>query len=271
MKDFNNFLEQLKITNATLDYFTDFKKIENNINKISIKLNQLNFLIGKSNLKECIEELFEENPKCFEVLNMLIAVRDSKKVFCINQEKEFVSLDSYLHCPIKIYEYIKETGLEDLFKNKKIKNLEDYVFGIEVGLDTNARKNRGGTQMSSIVEDYFKKYNIKYNKEVSTKNFSELKILGTDIKVFDYIITTKNKTYLIEVNFYSAGGSKLNEVARSYNDLARKINKLDNFEFVWITDGQGWKTAKNKLEEAYMNISRVYNLTTLHDFLKEIQ
>lgn len=270
MKDFNQFLSQLKITNATLNYFTDFKKIENNISKISMKLNQLNFLIGKSNLKDCIKELFEENPKCFEILNMLIAVRESKKVFCINQEKEFVSLDSYLHCPAKIYEYIKETGLEDLFNNKKIKNLEDYVFGVEVGLDTNARKNRGGLQMSNIVEEAFKQYNINYSKEVSTKNFLEFKTLGTDVKVFDYVITTKEKIYLIEVNFYSAGGSKLNEVARSYNDLARKINKLNNYEFVWITDGQGWKTAKNKLEEAYLNIPRVYNLTTLNDFLKEI-
>lgn len=270
MKNFEKFLLQLKITNATLDYFTDFKKVENNVEKISMKLNQLNFLIGKENLKHSIELLFKENPKCFEILNILIAVRDSKKVFCIDKNKEFVSLYSYLHSPEKIYEYIQETGLEDLFKNKKIKNLEDYVFGIEVGLDTNARKNRGGTQMSHIVEEIFKNEKINYEKEVSTTKFPILKTLGTDIKVFDYVISTKNKTYLIEVNFYSSGGSKLNEVARSYNDLSRKINSLDNFEFVWITDGQGWYTAKNKLEEAYINIPKVYNLTTLIDFLKEI-
>ena len=75
----------------------------------------------------------------------------------------------------------------------------------------------------------------------------------------------------MEVNFYSGGGSKLNEVARAYSDIAPKINSVDGFEFVWITDGIGWKSARNKLHEAYNLIPRVYNLTNISDFLSELK
>lgn len=270
-KNFINFLEQLKPTNATLDYFVDFRKVSTNVNKISLKLNQLNYLIGKENMKEAISELFEENPKVFEVLDILIAVRDSKKVFCVNESGEFNALASYFNTPETIYNYILETGLEEIFKDKLINNLVDYVFGIEVGLDTNARKNRGGTQMSNLIKEIFKSSDVSYREEVSAKEFPELSNLGADVKVFDFVIEKENKKFLIEVNFYSSGGSKLNEVARSYRDISKKINSLENFEFVWITDGKGWETAKNKLEEAYKNIPRVYNLTTIKEFVEEVK
>ncbi len=141
-KQFDIFLSQLTETNATLSYFTDFRKIKCNIKKIEIKLNQLNYLIGKTNLREAINDLFfKENPKVFEILDILIAVRKSKDTGVINNKGEVVKLNSYFSTPEKIYEYIVETGLEDILKNRDIKNLVDYVFGIEVGLDSNARKN----------------------------------------------------------------------------------------------------------------------------------
>lgn len=95
--------------------------------------------------------------------------------------------------------------------------------------------------------------------------------MGADQKIFDFIVKTEARTFLIEVNFYSTGGSKLNEVAQSYTDIAPKVNTVNGFEFVWITDGKGWDSAKNKLEEAFMAIPRVYNLTTIHEFIKEIK
>ncbi|HRN40517.1 MAG TPA: type II restriction endonuclease [Vicingus sp.] len=270
-EQFKFFLSQLSETNATLDYFTDFKKIKDNVNKISIKLNQLNYLIGKENLEVAIQELFDENPKVFEVLDILIAIRKNKKAKTFNSNGDIVLLDTYFHSSKSILEYIEETGLGDVFRNKNITNLVDYVFGVEVGLDTNARKNRGGDNMSKAVSLFFDKAKVFYKKEVSNTVFPEIVSLGADVKRFDFVIKTKKKTYLIETNYYNSGGSKLNETARSYSDVAPKINQYKNYEFVWITDGQGWFSAKNKLEEAYNIIPSLYNLITLEDFITKIQ
>jgi type II restriction enzyme len=270
-EQFKVFLSQLSKTNATLDYFTDFNKIKANVAKIEIKLNQLNFLIGKADLEAAVKELYEENPKSFEVLDILIAIRKKKKAKTFNNKGEIVVLESYFTSPQNICEYIEETGLGEIFRHKDIKNLVDYVFGIEVGLDTNARKNRGGENMSKAISLFFDKANVFYRKEVSNTVFPEILSLGADVKVFDFVIKTKKKTYLVETNFYNSGGSKLNETARSYSDIAPKINKYKNYEFVWITDGQGWLSAKNKLEEAYNIIPSVYNLTTLGNFIKKIK
>lgn len=140
-EQFQTFLSQLSETNATLDYFTDFGKIVTNINKISIKLNQLNYLIGKEDLGKAIVELYQENPKVFEVLDILIAVRKKDKKKIIHSSGEIMLLDKFFDSPATILEYVECTGLSDIFKNKNVTNFVDYVFGIEVGLDTNARKN----------------------------------------------------------------------------------------------------------------------------------
>jgi len=247
-EQFKIFLSQLSKTNATLDYFVDFNKVTRNVHKIAIKLNQLNYLIGKENIEEAINELYEENPKVFEVLDILIAVRN-KKTKTFNNNGKIVSLESYFSSPKGVLEYIHETRLAEVFKNKEITNLVDYVFGIEVGLDTNARKNRGGKNMSKAVSLFFDRGGIFYKTEVNSTLFLDIESLGVDVKRFDFVIRTKKKTYLIETNFYNTGGSKLNEVARAYSEVAPKINQYENYEFVWITDGQGWLSAKNKLEE----------------------
>lgn len=270
-EQFKIFLSQLSETNATLNYFTDFRKIKINIGKISIKLNQLNYLVGKENLKEAVTELYEENPKAFEVLDILIAVRKSKLAKTFNNNGKIVLLGTYFHSLENILEFIEETGLAEVFRKKDVTNLVDYVFGIEVGLDTNARKNRGGDNMSKAVSLIFDKADIFYKKEVNNTIFPEIISLGVDVKRFDFVIKTNKKTYLIETNYYNGGGSKLNETARSYSEVSPKINQYENYEFVWITDGQGWLSAKNKLEEAYNIIPNLYNLTTLENFITKIQ
>ena len=269
-EQFKTFLLQLSETNATLDYFVDFKKVKGNVRKIALKLNQLNYLIGKDNLEEAINDLYEENPKVFEVLDILIAVRN-KNAKTLDNTGKIALLESYFTSPKGILEYICETGLAEVFKNKEISNLVDYVFGIEVGLDTNARKNRGGDNMSKAVSLLFDREEIYYKKEVNSTLFLDIESLGVDVKRFDFVIKTKEKTYLIETNFYNTGGSKLNEVARAYSEVAPKINQYKNYEFVWITDGQGWLSAKNKLEEAYNIIPSVYNLTTLSKFVEKVK
>jgi len=269
-EQFKTFLSQLSETNATLDYFVDFQKVIGNVRKIALKLNQLNYLIGKNNLEEAINDLYEENPKVFEVLDILIAVRN-KNTKTLDNTGKIVSLENYFTSPKSILEYICETRLAEVFKNKEITNLVDYVFGIEVGLDTNARKNRGGDNMSKAVSLLFDREEVYYKKEVNSTLFLDIESLGVDVKRFDFVIKTKKKTYLIETNFYNTGGSKLNEVARAYSEVAPKINQYENYEFVWITDGQGWLSAKNKLEEAYNAIPSVYNLTTLNKFIEKVK
>jgi len=267
---FDDFLNSMSETNATLDYFTDFDKVKKNVAQIEIHLNQLNYLLGKDDLKQAVYELYAECPNAFSILEILIAVRKKEQKKSLDEQGQVVTLNSYFQSADKIIDFLNNTGLADVFRDKNIKNLVDYVFGIEVGLDTNARKNRGGDNMSKAVQLLFDNADIYYKKEVRNTIFTDIESLGADVKQFDFVIKTKRKTYVIETNYYNSGGSKLNEVARAYTDVTPKINQYPQYEFVWITDGQGWKTAKNKLQEAYTHIPCVYNLYTLHDFVEQI-
>ncbi|OOR88865.1 restriction endonuclease [Moraxella caviae] len=268
--DFEKFFDGLSQTNATLDYFTDFNKVKNNVSAIEIHLNQLNYLLGKQDLSKAVETLHQECPNAFLVLEILIAVRAKENKITLNSHSQTVLLKDYLKSPDLIVEFLQQTGLAEIFRDRHIKNLVDYVFGIEVGLDTNARKNRGGDNMSKAVSALFDRANIRHQKEVKHTLFVDIDSLGSDVKRFDFVIKTNTKTYLIETNYYNSGGSKLNEVARAYTDIAPKINRYPQYEFVWITDGQGWKSAKNKLQEAYSHIPSVYNLATIGDFIEQI-
>ncbi|MDY3069053.1 MAG: type II restriction endonuclease [Parabacteroides sp.] len=270
-EQFNEFMSQLIETIATLDFFVDFDKVSANVDVVSMKLNQLNYLIGKEDINSAIIDLWNENPKAFNVLDILIAVRKSDKKKALNNRGEITLLDNFFKTSEGVIEYIESTGLKEVFQNKKITNLVDYVFGIETGLDTNARKNRSGKLMENKVAEILKENNIPFRKEVYSTEFEEMSCLGEDLKRFDFVIETHKKTYLVEVNFYSGGGSKLNEVARSYTELAPKINQFSNFEFVWITDGIGWKSASSKLEEAFYNIPSVYNLESIKNWLEELK
>ena len=270
-KDFALFMSQLHETNQTLDFFCDFNKISANVAEVEMSLNTLNYLIGKENLANSVAEIWQRDPKVFEVLGILIAVRDEGKKPVVSGDGEVVLMKSYFKSESKVTEFLYETKLAEVFQNRRIKNLVDYVFGIETGLDTNARKNRSGHIMEGTVARIFSEKGIRYRKEVYSSEFPELSVLGTDEKRFDFFVETASKKYLIEVNFYSGGGSKLNEVARAYTELAPKINSVRGFEFVWITDGIGWKSARNKLEEAYNTIPSVYNLTNIGAFVDSLR
>ena len=161
-------------------------------------------------------------------------------------------VSDYFSSPEQVTVFLNETGLTEVFQKKQIKNLVDYVFGVEVGLDSNARKNRGGHIMEGLVANILTLNGIDFEQEVYYTEFPEIvKALGADNKRFDFVIRTPQKTYLIEANFYTGGGSKLNEVARSYSELAPKINAVSGFEFVWITDGIGWESARNKTRRSF--------------------
>lgn len=270
-EQFKEFISQLKETNTTLDFYCDFEKIQNNVESIAIKLNQLNYLIGQENMDAAIRRLWDENKRVFSILEILIAVRSSDKKKAIMADGNIKLINTLFDNVEGVIEYINETGLAEVFRNKQIKNLVDYVFGIETGLDTNARKNRSGHLMERQVASIFNEAGINYRQEVYSTEYPALSVLGEDKKRFDFVVETNRCKYLIEVNFYSGGGSKLNEVARAYSELSPKINAVGGFEFVWITDGIGWKSASNKLEEAFYAIPKVYNLTNIDEFIKQIK
>ena len=272
MKDFEKFMSQLQETNQTLDFFCDFDKISQNVEDIKLSLCMLNSLIGSSDMRKSVETIWNRDKTAFSVMDILIAVRSEGKKKILDNLGKCVVLDSLFESVDGVMEFLNTTGLTEIFQSKKINDLVDYVFGIETGLDTNARKNRSGHVMEDMVARIFDKNGVGYRKEVYSSEWPSItEVLGDDEKRFDFVIQTIEKIYLIEVNFYSSGGSKLNEVARSYSDIAPKITSVNGFGFVWITDGIGWKSAKNKLQEAYSIIPNIFNLTSVNDFIKEVK
>ena len=272
IEQFDLFMSQLRETNATLDFYCDFSKIARNVADIEISLNTLNYLIGKENLREAVEALWDRDPRVFEVMDILIATRKKDDKKYIDNDGSMHSVHSLFGSVDGVMKFIEGTGLDKVFQNKEVKDLVDYVFGVETGLDTNARKNRSGEITETLVARILANAKIPFREQVSSKEFPAIAaVLGADQKVFDFAIAANGKTYLIEVNFYSGGGSKLNEVARSYTDLAPKVNGVPGFEFVWITDGVGWNSARNKLEEAFAAIPSIYNLTMISEFINTLK
>lgn len=271
-KRFDEFMKPLKETLFSLGDYVDFTKVATNVDEISIHLHQLNYLIGQEDIDAAVRRLWRVNPLAFSVIGILIAVRAKDCKNAIDENGCVHSLSDYSSSPETVVEFLNQTGLSEVFRAKQIKNLVDYVFGVEVGLDSNARKNRGGHLMEDYVAGVFSKNGVQFEREVYCTEFPEIvTALGTDKKRFDFVVRAEDMVYLIETNFYSSGGSKLNEVARSYLELAQKINAVSGFEFVWITDGVGWVSARNKLEEAYSHIPSIYNLTDVSGFILRIK
>lgn len=267
-EQFALFMSKLKATNATLEFFCDFDKISSNVADISISLNMLNYLLGKQDLRKAVEALWARDPNVFDVMDILIATRKNDNKMFLNESGQIHAVHSLFSSADGVMDFLEGTGLANVLRKPEIKDLVDYVFGVETGLDTNARKNRSGKITEKLVGKIFTKAGIAYREQVSSREIPAVAaVLGTDQKVFDFAISKHNKTFLIEVNFYSNGGSKLNEVARSYTDVALKVNGVPGFEFVWVTDGIGWKSARNKLEEAFAAIPHIYNLTTIQEFI----
>ena len=271
-KNFDLFMSQLAETNATLDFYTDFSKIRENVQSIEIKLNTLNYLIGKQDLDAAVKELWENDKRVFSILDILIATRKEQNKKYLDDMGKPHLIHELLGSYEGVMKFLNETGMAEVLKNKDIKNLVDYVFGVEAGLDTHARKNRSGDITELLLHRILTANGIEHRMEVYSHEFPVLqKALGADEKRFDFVIETNRCTYLIEVNFYNGGGSKPNEVARAYRELSPIVNKVEGFEFVWVTDGQGWNSARNKLEEAYNEIDRMYNFESLGTFLEEVK
>lgn len=265
-------MSQLYETNATLDFYCDFNKIQKNVDEIAISLNMLNYLIGKEDMRAAVECLWKRDPSVFQVLDILIATRRKDGKMYLLPDKTARPVKELYSSVDGVIEFLDGTGLAKVFQNREIKNLVDYVFGVETGLDSNARKNRSGHVMEKWIHDIFIRNGIPCEKEVQCKRLPDVKaVLGKDIKRFDFVISTTQYTYLIEVNFYSkGGGSKPSEVARAYSELSPRINGIEGYKFVWITDGKGWDGV-GSFKEAFMEIPYIYNLTNIQNFVELVK
>lgn len=274
-RNFDEWLSKFKTSISDYSYYVDFEKIYAKADKVKIELNILNSLIGSRNIEEDFKKILLKYPEVLECIPLLLAVR-AREIFVVDEMNEYLfdfkkmvySLDDYI-------KFMNKSGLFNLLQNHIINNLYDYVLGIEVGLDSNARKNRGGHLMEDLVEsyliksgfvkdeNYFKEMNISSIESKFDVDLSQLSNNGKTVKRFDFVVYKNDKVYGIETNFYASGGSKLNETARSYKQIAIESKNIENFEFVWITDGHGWRTAKNNLRETFEVFEYLYNIEDL--------
>jgi len=274
-KDFKNLVSTFKNSIKTWDYFVNWKKVFLNSSELEITLNKLNYLLGKQNLKEEFIKLYSSNPDIVKALPVLLAIREKNieffdpetknSIFFNFNKKEDKNADEY-------FEFIEKTGLIKLFKEDGIKNLVDYVIGVEVGLDSNGRKNRGGTLMEDVVEAYVLKFckekSFEYLVQANAKRIKDKwgfsVVVDKSSRNFDFAVyNPKNKKLkLLEVNFYNGGGSKLKAVCGEFKGLYNEL-KIQNIDFIWITDGLGWNTTLRPLEETYNNNEYVFNLNMI--------
>lgn len=273
-KDFNTLVNSFKNSIKTWDYFVNWKKIYLNKSGLEIALNKLNYLLGKDNLKEEFFILYDSNPDIIKALPILLAVRENKlEIFDkVTKDSEFFDFNKNENNPDKYYKFIEKSGLDRLFKKDGIKNLVDYVMGVEVGLDSNGRKNRGGFLMEEIVGSFISEFCKKNNFDCITQARVAIinKVWGLEIKInkskrrFDFAIYNpkSKKIKLIETNFYNGGGGKLKAVCGELLTLNNELKK-QNIDFIWITDGLGWHSTKSFLEETYNNNDYVFNLSML--------
>ncbi|MCK9536984.1 MAG: type II restriction endonuclease, partial [Bacilli bacterium] len=255
--------------------YVNFDKVYKGVEKYKIELNILNSLIGSKNIEDDFEEIVSKYPEILKCIPLLLAVRRNE-IYVLEGDDEYKYNFEKQNYDIKQYKvFMRKTGLFDLIANHIINNLVDYALGVETGLDSNGRKNRGGKAMEKLVEKHIKLTGVEYYKQMRLKDIetnwnvdlSRLSNMGKVTKRFDFVVKTSSKIFAIETNFYqgSGGGSKLNETARSYKMIALETKKIDKFDFVWITDGTAWNTAKNNLEETYDVLDAIYNLNDLEE------
>ena len=277
MRDFNKWLENFRNSIASYDYYIDFEKVHRNVDIIKIELNILNSLVGSKNIEEDFEKIIKEYPQTLKCVPILLAVR-SNEIYAMDCNGEYTYDFKKMTLSVDDYKkFMKKTGLFDLISNRIVSNLVDYVTGVETGLDSNGRKNRGGHLMENLVESYIQKagfiknenyFKEMYIHEITDRwdiDLSAISNQGKMEKRFDFVVKTNDMIYAIETNFYASGGSKLNETARSYKTLAQEVDTIDGFTFVWFTDGKGWNSARHNLEETFDVMENIYNINDMEN------
>lgn len=273
-RNFDKWLKTFTKTVRTSSYWVDWNKVLKNVQKYKDELNILNGLIGEKDIECEFRRIVNKFPNVIECIPILVAIRSTQ----VELSSGIIKFNAKQHNIDEVCTFMNESGLFDVLKNKNIKNLIDYLTGVEVGLDSNARKNRTGKIMEDKVEQFLVESKIKYHKEMTSRdvekeygiNLSPI-TKSCSIKRFDFVFKVGNIVYGLEVNFYGSGGSKLNETARSYLEIAEQAKKIKNFKFMWITDGCGWETAKNNLRQTFEVLDDMYNINNLkNDLFKKL-
>lgn len=270
MRDFNSWFNTFINNIYTYNFFTDFNKVYSNVNDLKVELNILNTLIGSNNIEEDFKTIINRYPETLKCIPILLATRQQELIINDSAGVKIINFETYNKKDIDLYiKFMRETGLFHLLVDSKIKSLIDYITGVEVGLDSNARKNRTGKTMETLVETYIKQTGYTYFTQVDTAYINNnfhidlSKIIKNAEKKFDFVIKNNKNIYAIEVNFYNSSGSKLNETARSYKEIVLETIDIKNFTFIWITDGSGWQKAKRNLKETFNSMQHLYNLNDL--------
>ena len=282
-RDFNAWLSGFRDSIADYGYYIDFEKVHRNVDNIKVELNILNSLIGSKNIEADFENLMRKYPEVLKCIPLLLAVR-ANEIYCQDEngghlfQFNFGKYPPNSHAHYERYKYfMRETRLFDLLENHIVNNLVDYATGVETGLDSNGRKNRGGHLMENLVESFIQKagfvkdesyFKEMYIHQITDKwgvDLSAISNQGKTEKRFDFVVKTPNMIYGIETNFYGSGGSKLNETARSYKTLALETDTIDGFTFVWFTDGKGWTSARHNLEETFDVMQHIYNIKDIEN------
>ena len=266
MRNFDDWLKTFRASINGYDYYVDFVKVCENAEKFRDEINILNLLIGAEDIEAEFIRLIKKYPDCIKAVPILLAVRENE-IYCQDENTALIyHFDRPAQTPEQYAYFMRETKLFDLLQKRRISNLRDYVTGVEAGLDSNGRKNRGGHQMERLVEAYLKKSGKDYRKEITTTELQEYINLPEGFaqnKRWDFAVITARCVYVIETNFYASGGSKLNETARSYKQLAEEISGIEGLAFIWITDGKGWYSAKHNLEETFNVLETIYNIADI--------
>lgn len=276
-RNFDEWLSKFRSSISSYDYYIDFAKVISNVEEIKVELNILNSLIGSKNIESDFEGIVKRYPETLSCIPLLLAVRGNE-IYAQDEDGAFLYNFKEMNYSIEQYKvFMRKTGLFDMVANHLVNNLVDYAFGVETGLDSNGRKNRGGHQMEDLVEKY-----IRYAGFVKDRNyFKEMYLVdiekkwnidlsaisnqGKAAKRFDYVVKTNNMIYAIETNFYGSGGSKLNETARSYKMLSQEADTVNGFTFVWFTDGIGWKSARGNLRETFDVMENMYSIDDMEN------
>ncbi len=273
MRVFNEWLRKMRPSINGYGYYVDFEKVYANVDSIKIELNIMNSLIGSKSIESDFSALLARYPEILKCIPTLLAVRQNE-IYAQDDAGAFVYDFSKMNYTVDQYmTFMRKTGLLDLIANHLVNNLVDYVLGIETGLDSNGRKNRGGHQMEDLVESFIKKTEIEYYKEMYLTDIerkwgvdlSAISAEGTSTKRWDFVVKTPTTIYVIETNFYGGGGSKLNETARSYKMIAEEARQITGVEFVWVTDGGGWVSARRNLEETFNTMTHLYNINDMEN------
>lgn len=281
-RNFIEWFSHFKTSIANYKYYVDFNKVHLNVASIKVELNILNSLIGSDNIEVDFENLVVKYPEILKCIPILLAKRSSE-IYVIDKDGEYTYDFNKPNYSIDEYKtFMRKTQLFELMQKHIINNLVDYVTGVETGLDSNGRKNRGGHLMEDLVESfivksgyqkdetYFKEMKIAAIEKKFGLNLSAISNHGKTVKRFDFVIKTDDMVYGIETNFYTSGGSKLNETARSYKQIAQEVKTIEGFKFMWVTDGLGWKSARNNLEETFDVMKHLYSINDLENGIMNI-